>query len=161
MIFTKKQKSMLAVCDGASAPVSEIPDEAFALGLLGRGFAQDPENGTFRSPVDGKIENVAKTKHAYSIHTKDDLDILVHIGVDTVELNGDGFTPLVAEGQNVRAGDIIAKADIGIIRSRGFNPITAVLITNPDKIENVAYKFGQTVGGRDAVMMYETRKENK
>ena len=158
MIFTKKQKSMLAVCDGASAPVSEIPDEAFALGLLGKGFSQDPENGIFRSPVDGKIENVAKSKHAYSIHTRDDLDVLVHIGVDTVELNGEGFTPLVAEGQNVRAGDMIAKADIALIRSRGFNPITAILITNPDRIENVAYKFGPATAGRDAVMFYGTKK---
>ena len=152
---------MLAVCDGASAPVSEIPDEAFALGLLGKGFAQDPENGTFRSPVDGKIENVAKSKHAYSIHTRDDLDILVHIGVDTVELNGEGFEPLVSEGQSVRAGDIIAKADIELIRSRGFNPITAVLITNPDKIENIAYKFGETIGGKDSIMIYEIKKGNK
>ncbi len=158
MIFTKKQKSMLAVCDGACAPVSEIPDEAFALGLLGKGFAQDPENGTFRSPVDGRVENVSKTKHAYSIYTKDGLDVLVHIGVDTVELNGEGFTPVVAEGQNLKAGDIIAKVDINLIKERGFNPITAVLVTNPDKIENVAYKFGNAKAGTDPVMFYGTVK---
>ena len=158
MIFTRKQKQMLAVCDGASAPVSEIPDEAFAMGLLGKGFAQDPENGVFRSPVDGRIENVSKTKHAYSIHTKDNLDVLVHIGVDTVELNGEGFVARVAEGQNVLAGDIIANADISLIKERGFNPITAVLITNPEKIENIAYKFGKAIGGNDAVMLYAVKR---
>jgi glucose-specific phosphotransferase system IIA component len=158
MVFTRKQKSLLAVCDGACAPVSEIPDEAFALGLLGKGFAQDPENGIFRSPVDGRVENVSKTKHAYSIYTKDGLDILVHIGVDTVELNGDGFSPAVAEGQNLKAGDIIAKVDLDLIKERGFNPITAVLVTNPDKIMNVAYKFGNAKAGTDAVMYYGISK---
>lgn len=145
---------MLAVCDGMSGPVSEIPDEAFALGLLGKGFSQTPDNGIFKSPVDGKIENVSKTKHAYSIHTKSDLDILVHIGVDTVEMNGEGFEACVCEGQNVKAGDVIAKANIDLIREKGFNPITAVLITNPEKIKNVAYKFGVTHGGNDTVMYY-------
>ena len=157
MIFTKKQSVVRAACDGMSAPVSEIPDEAFALGLLGKGFAQDPETGVFRSPVDGKIENVSKTKHAYSIHTTDNLDVLVHIGVDTVELKGEGFEAMVAEGQNVKTGDIIAKVNLDLIRERGFNPITAVLITNPEKIENIAYKFGDTIAGRDQVMFYSLK----
>lgn len=159
MIFSKKQNYMVAVCNGVSAPVSEIPDEAFALGLLGKGYAQDPAENVFRSPVDGKIENISKTKHAYSIHTRDDLDVLVHIGVDTVEMNGDGFEPCVSEGQSVRAGEVIARADIGLIKERGFNPITAVLITNPEKIENIAYKFGTTSAGKDAVMYYSIVKK--
>lgn len=157
MIFSKKQSAMLAVCDGLSAPISEIPDEAFALGLLGKGFAQDPENDIFRSPVDGIVENIAKTKHAISIHTDDDLDVLVHIGVDTVEMNGDGFEVRVSEGDKVKAGQIIANAKIALIKEKGFNPITAVLITNPEKVKNIAYEFGKTTAGKDAVMYY-TRK---
>ena len=158
MIFSKKQGYMVAVCNGMSAPVSEIPDDAFALGLLGKGYAQDPESNEFRSPVDGRIESVSKTKHAYSIHSKDDLDVLVHIGVDTVEMNGEGFEPCVTEGQKIKAGEIIARADIGLIKERGFNPITAVLITNPERIENIAYKFGNTTAGKDAVMYYSIVK---
>ncbi len=154
MIFSKKQSSMLAVCDGISAPITEIPDEAFALGLLGKGFAQDPENNIFRSPVDGTIENIAKTKHAISIHTDNDLDVLVHIGVDTVEMKGEGFEVRVDQGDRVKAGQIIANANIELIKERGFNPITAVLITNPEKIENIAYKFGNATAGKDTVMLY-------
>ena len=157
MIFKKKQSSLCAVCDGMSVPISEIPDEAFSLGLLGKGFAQEPENNIFCSPVDGTIENVSKTKHAYSIHTENDLDILIHIGVDTVEMNGEGFEPQVKEGDKVKTGDIIAKADINLIKEKGFNPITAVLITNPDEITNVAYKFGRTEIGKNAVMFYSKK----
>ena len=158
MIFSKKQNQLLAVCDGVSLPIAEIPDEAFSMGLLGRGFAQDPESNIFRSPISGKIESVSKTKHAYSIHTKNDLDILVHIGVDTVELNGEGFEPMVSDGDTVKAGDPLCSADIELIKRRGFNPITAVLITNPEKIENIAYKFGATVAGRDCPMYYSVKK---
>lgn len=158
MIFSKKQDQLLAVCDGVSAPITEIPDEAFSMGLLGRGFAQDPEGNVFTSPVTGKIESVSKTKHAYTIHTKSDLDILVHIGVDTVELNGDGFEVMVSEGQSIRAGDTLCRADIELIRNRGFNPITAVLVTNPEKIENIAYKFGTTRAGKDCPMYYSVKK---
>lgn len=161
MIFSKKQASMLAVCDGVSAPISEIPDEAFALGLLGKGFAQDPENNIFRSPVDGRIENITKTRHAISIHTDNDLDVLVHIGVDTVEMNGEGFECRVSEGDKVKAGQIIANANIKLIKEKGFNPITAVLITNPEKIENIAYKFGNANAGKDVVMYYSIVKGKK
>ncbi len=157
MIFSKKQERLLAVCDGVSAPIAEIPDDAFAMGLLGRGFAQDPAGDIFTSPITGTVETVAKTKHAYTIHTKNDLDILIHIGVDTVELNGEGFEPMVKEGQRVKAGDTLCRADIELIRERGFNPITAVLITNPEKIENIAYKFGVTSAGKDTPMYYSTK----
>lgn len=157
MIFSKKQSAMLAVCDGISAPITEIPDEAFSLGLLGKGFAQDPSGGIFKSPVDGVVESIAKTKHAISIHSSNDLDVLVHIGVDTVEMNGEGFDIRVDEGDKVSAGQIIASADISLIKQRGFNPITAVLITNPEQIKNIAYKFGNTKAGKDTVMYY-TRK---
>ena len=157
MNFSKKQASLLAVCDGMSAPITEIPDEAFSLGLLGKGFAQDPKGCVFKSPVDGVVESVAKTKHAVSIHTGADLDVLVHIGVDTVEMNGEGFDIKVKEGDSVCAGQEIAVVDISLIKERGFNPITAVLITNPEKIKNIAYKFGSVTAGKDAVMYYSKK----
>lgn len=158
MIFSKKQSYMLAVCDGVISPISEIPDEAFSQGMLGKGYAQEPENGVFRSPVDGVVESIAETKHAYSIHTKNGLDILVHVGVDTVEMKGEGFEAQVSEGQTLTAGDIIARVDIELVKARGFSPITAVLVTNPEKIENIAYKFGNGTGGKDAAMYYSIKK---
>ena len=93
MIFKKKQV-LLAVTDGEAIPLSSVRDEAFASGMLGVGFAIEPSMGTVSSPVGGTVESVAETGHAYTIHTKDGLDILVHIGIDTVSLKGDGFLPM-------------------------------------------------------------------
>lgn len=158
MIFSKKQSYMLAVSDGITAPISEIPDEAFSRGLLGKGFAQIPDSNIFKSPVSGTVDSIAKTKHAYSITTDTGLDVLVHIGVDTVDMNGDGFEPQVSEGERVKAGDTLAIADISLIKARSLSPITAVLITNPEKIENIAYKYGLAKAGKDAAMYYSVKK---
>ena len=86
------------------------------------------------------------------------LDVLVHIGVDTVRLHGEGFEPLVRQGQSVRAGTPLARVDLELLRSRGLPAITAVLVTNPEKIEDTDYRFGSTAGGKDAVMRFRIRK---
>lgn len=158
MLFSKKQKALISVCNGTCIPIAEIPDEAFSQGMLGKGYGIIPEDTGFYSPADGKIESVAESKHAYSIATDDGLDILVHIGIDTVELKGAAFEPLVSEGQRVKAGDAIAKADIELIKQRGLSPISAVLVTDSEKIENIAYKFGNTAGGKDVAMYYSLKK---
>ncbi|MBQ8738991.1 MAG: PTS glucose transporter subunit IIA [Clostridia bacterium] len=157
-MLSKKQEQIFSVCNGVTAPISEIPDDAFALGLLGKGYAIYPDDGIIVSPVNGKIENIAKTKHAYSILTGSGLDILVHIGVDTVELNGEGFESCVCEGQSVKVGDTLAKIDIEKIHAGGYNSVTAVIVTNHEAIENIAYKFGNARAGKDAVMYYTIRK---
>lgn len=157
MIFSKKQKYLCAVCDGVSVPITEIPDEAFSQGMLGLGFGQEPQGEQFYSPVKGKIVGISDTRHAYSIQTEDGLDILIHIGVDTVELAGSGFEPCVKEGDEVNIGDPIARASITLIRERGYNPITAVLVTNSEKIKNIAYKFGEKKGGNDPVMYFDIK----
>ena len=158
MGLLKKQRCLYAVCDGRSTKLSEVPDEALGGGMLGQGFAVEPEDGRFCSPVDGRVESVAETGHAYTICTEDGLDVLVHIGVDTVRLHGEGFEPLVRQGQSVRAGTPLARVDLELLRSRGLPAITAVLVTNPEKIEDTDYRFGSTAGGKDAVMRFRIRK---
>ena len=150
------QTKILAVADGSAIPLTEVEDEAFASGMLGEGFAVKPTSGTIYSPVDGKIEGITETKHAYSIHSDDGLDVLVHIGVDTVKLGGMGFTPAVNEGDTVKAGDVIAMADLGAIRAAGYDTVTPVLISNNDKIpgEKMKMKYGQVRGGVSAVMSW-------
>ncbi|MGM9680207.1 MAG: PTS glucose transporter subunit IIA [Eubacteriales bacterium] len=156
MFFSKKPKKsgLTAVCDGRCQPISDIPDEAFASEMLGNGIAIEPSGKMFYSPVDGKIENVAATGHAYSISTDDGLDILVHIGVDTVTLGGEGFSPAVSAGQRVSAGDRLAEVDIDLIKTRGYSAITAVLVTTPERITDIEYKYGTTVGGKSTVMTF-------
>lgn len=159
MNLFQKNNVLLAVCSGNAQSLANVPDEAFSSEMLGKGFAIEPSDGIFYAPVDGKIASIAESLHAYTILSHDGHDILVHIGVDTVEMGGEGFTAMVKEGQTVKAGDPLAKVDPGAIRQRGFPAITSVLITDTDAIERIEYRFGMVSGGRDTVMSYRNRKK--
>ena len=148
-------KKLLAVADGQAVELGAVPDEAFSSGMLGNGFAVVPSAGTIYSPIDGKIQSITDTRHAYTIHSDDGLDILVHVGIDTVKLGGDGFISLVEPGDTVRAGDMIARADLKKIKSSGLSPITAVLIANHDDLTDYTFRLGQVRGGKSAVMTYK------
>ena len=159
MNLFQKSNSLQAVCNGNAQALSNVPDEAFASEMLGKGFAIEPSDGIFYSPVDGRIESIADALHAYTILSRDGHDILVHIGVDTVEMGGEGFEPLVKVGQEVQAGAPLARADTGLIRQKGFSAITSVLITDADTVERIKYRFGMVSGGSDTVMTYRNRKK--
>lgn len=149
-----KTECLLAACTGRAVPLSEVPDEVFAQGILGEGLAIEPSKGRFFAPVGGKIESIADSRHAFTLLSDVGTDVLVHIGVDTVSLSGEGFVSRVSPGERVRAGDLIAEADIDLIRARGLSAICSVVITEPDRIENIEYKLGACTGGKDAVMCY-------
>ncbi len=149
-----KTECLLATCTGKTVPLSAVPDEVFAQGLLGEGIAIEPAEGRFFAPVSGIIESVTDSRHAYTISSEGGADVLIHIGVDTVGLAGEGFVSHVSAGQAVRAGELIAEADIDLIRSRGLSAICSVVVTEPEKIENIEYKPGACVGGKNAVMCY-------
>jgi len=148
-------KKLLAVSDGTALPLSSVPDEAFSSGMLGDGFAIDPVAGNIYSPASGHIDSVTDTRHAYTIHSDDGLDILVHVGIDTVKLGGEGFISLVEPGDAVRAGDIIARVDLEHIKNRGLSAITPVLVANHDTLKHYDFKLGQVRGGKSAVMTYK------
>ena len=145
---------LIAAGTGKAMPLSEVPDEVFAQELLGKGIAIEPAEGRFFAPVGGEVTSVTDSRHAFTIMSDAGTDVLVHIGVDTVSLAGQGFVSHVSPGEKVRAGDLIAEADIDLIRSRGLSAICSVVITEPEKIENIEYKLGACTGGRDAVMCY-------
>ncbi len=157
MMLFKKKREMLAVGSGKSIPLSEIPDEAFAGGMLGQGFGIEPSDGLVLSPIDGKLQSIAASKHAYTLLTKDGLDILVHVGIDTVTLGGKGFLPLAKEGDTVRAGQPLVRADLDLIRAQGLSTTIAVLITETDGIEDFSFRHGTVVGGKDVVMSFRLR----
>ncbi len=157
MIFSKKQNCLLAVCTGKSVPLSEMADEAFSSGMLGVGYAMEPAEGSFYAPVSGIVESIPQSRHAYTIQSDTGLDILIHIGVDTVSMGGEGFEACVKEGQRVNAGELIAKADLARIRERGYPTTTAVLVTEPEKIEHIEFRFESAIGGKDAVMCFRMR----
>ena len=157
MLFKKKEACLYAVCDGESVPITEIPDDVFAKGILGIGYAVKPKNGIMVSPVDGIVEVIASAGHAYTVKASDGTEILVHIGVDTVSLGGIGFKPFVIEGQRVRIGDVLCHADVEYIDSKGIPVITAVLITEPECLEKIKYEYGKTVGGKTPVIYYRRK----
>lgn len=128
-----KQFSVTAPASGRSVSLDKVPDTMFSDRILGDGFAIIPENGKILSPVDGEVMTVADSLHAYTFRSDDGLNILVHIGIDTVSLRGKGFKPLVKKGDRVKAGDPVAEVDLSVLKKNGLNPIIPVLLCDaPD-----------------------------
>lgn len=150
----KKKECLLAPCTGKTVPLSAVPDEVFAGGLLGEGIGIEPTDGKFFAPVDGIITSITDTNHALTLMSANGTDLLLHIGVDTVRLAGEGFCLHVALGDRIEAGQPIADVDIALIRSRGLSAICSVVVTEPEKIENIEYHPGDCTGGKDAIMCY-------
>lgn len=121
---------LYAPVKGNIIPREQIPDETFAMGILGDGAGIEPEVGEVVAPCDGVISAVTDTKHAVGITGPDGVEILIHVGVDTVKMNGDGFQLFVKEGEAVRMGQKLVTFDISKIQKAGFSSTTAVLIAN-------------------------------
>ena len=124
---------------GKVIPREEIPDETFATGVLGDGVGIDPAEGVVYAPFDGEISNIFDTNHAVSLEGKG-MELLIHVGVDTVNMKGDGFKGFVKEGDQVKAGQKLIEFDIEKIKKAGYSPVTAVLLTNSDDIDG--YEVG-------------------
>jgi PTS system sucrose-specific IIC component len=122
---------------GTLVPQDQIPDATFASGVLGAGLGITPSKGIVVAPVDGTISTVAESKHAIGISTDSGLELLIHVGVDTVQMNGDGFTPAVAEGDTVKAGDLLLNFDIDKIHKAGYADTVVFLLTNSDDFNDV------------------------
>lgn len=135
--FMKKKESfLLSPADGEIVDITAVGDEVFSKKMLGDGFAVKPVSGGIFSPADGTVTEISDTKHAYCITCDDGLEVLVHIGLDTVELGGEGFVPLTEKGARVKAGAPLAQADIGLIEKRGYAPTVVVVVTNSGELKS-------------------------
>lgn len=150
----KETHTLYAVADGKLLPLSAVPDEAFASGLLGDGYAIEPTSDIICSPVCGTVANVASAGHAFVIAAEDGMDILVHIGVDTVELDGNPFSDAVAVGSRVAVGDKLTRVDLAAIRAAGYSTITPVLITNVDAATVRSHAQGTATCGITPAVTY-------
>ncbi len=150
-----KDKGILAPQNGKAIPLKEVPDEVFSQKMLGDGIAIIPEDGKVVSPVDGTIAQITDTLHAYGIKSDDGLDILIHCGIDTVSMNGEGFDVKVKEGQKVKVGDLIANVNIKLIKERGFSLHTPLIITNFDEIKDFEPVIGDVKSGETVVIKYK------
>ena len=123
---------LYAPIQGNVIPREDIPDETFASGVLGDGVGIEPELGEVTAPFDGEISSLTDTRHAIGITGPGGMEVLIHVGVDTVKMNGDGFTLFVKEGDKVKAGQKLMTFDIEKIREAGYSTTSAVLLTNSD-----------------------------
>lgn len=140
-----EEKALFAPVKGLVIPREEIPDSTFASGVLGDGIGIEPEVGEVVAPFDGEISSVTETRHAIGITGPDDMEVLIHVGVDTVKMNGDGFELHVSEGDKVKAGQKLITFDISKIKAAGYPATTAVLLTNSEDYPDFKIlKTGQT-----------------
>lgn len=152
----KKSFELVAPVSGPVIPLSEVPDEVFAQKLAGDGVAIDASSDIIVAPCDATLSLIFKTNHAFALTTDNGLELLVHIGIDTVGLNGEGFERLAEEGTKVTAGTPIIKIDREFIKSKGLSLVTPVLITNPDSCKEITGLTGKTVvAGQDTVVKYK------
>ena len=153
--FLKKEKYLFSIADGSITNLNAVPDEVFSKKILGDGFAVIPSSGEFFSPANGTVTDVSDTLHAYCITSDDGLEILVHIGLDTVELKGKGFTPKVKKGQTVACGDLLAKADLAAIEKSGHSTISMVVITNTHDLKEMNVLENTSVSHGEKALSYK------
>ena len=152
MTTTTRSAVVTAPFSGKLVPLSEVPDETFASGILGEGIAIEPSDGLFCSPVDGTVETIAETKHAIGFAADNDLEILVHVGLETVSLKGEGFEIFVKEGDKVKAGQPVAKVDLDLIRSRSLKTITSIVLTGGADDMELHCAEGTAAAGKTPVL---------
>lgn len=133
----KKESIVYSPVKGQVIPLSEVEDEAFSSGVLGKGTAIIPEEGVIYAPDDGEISAFFPTGHAIGIKTTDGLEILIHVGMDTVQLEGKGFTPLASVGDKVKKGQKLLEFDKDLIKAEGYSTVTPVLISNFDQFDEI------------------------
>lgn len=148
-------EEVYSVADGQVVALEQVKDPVFAQKMMGDGFAVEPANGNIVSPVSGTVSSIFPTKHALGIVTEAGLEVLVHIGLDTVSLEGKPFTVHVAEGQKVGAGDLLVTADLDAIRAAGRETSTVVVFTNGDAIKSVKLEQTGSLAAKTAVAEVE------
>lgn len=148
-------EEVYSVADGQVVALEQVEDPVFAQKMMGDGFAVEPANGNIVSPVTGTVSSIFPTKHALGLVTDSGLEVLVHIGLDTVSLEGKPFTVHVSEGQKVAAGDLLVTADLDAIREAGRKTSTVVVFTNGDVLKSVKLEQTGSLAAKTAVAKVE------
>ncbi|MGP4106036.1 PTS sugar transporter subunit IIA [Virgibacillus sp. L01] len=156
-IFGKKEEqhsvTLHATVSGGTVLLEDVPDPVFSQKMMGNGIAIFPQTSTVISPVDGKIMQLFPTNHAVGIQAVNGAEILIHIGLETVSLNGEGFTPHIQEGDHVKQGDKLISFDKTVIEEKAKSTIIPVVITNTDSMREINYtKQSKVTAGEDEIL---------
>ncbi|RLQ95190.1 PTS sugar transporter subunit IIA [Falsibacillus albus] len=157
-LFGKKEEvpknlSISSPMTGRVLTLEDVPDPVFSQKMMGDGIAIEPVEGKVVAPFDGNIVQVFPTKHAIGIKSPNGVEVLIHIGLETVSMNGEGFETFVSEGDKVKAGDLLVEFSIPLIEEKAESIISPIIITNGDEMDN--YKLmgnDQVTAGHDTVM---------
>ena len=151
---TKSPETLSSHMNGNIVPLENVSDEVFRDRILGDGVAIEPREGKLFSPCDGKVESVFETKHAVNIVSDNGCEVLLHIGIDTVKLNGKYFAAKVEDGQSVKKGDLLISFDMEGIKKAGFKLTTPMIVCNSDDYTNISVeKAGRTTAGNDIIKL--------
>ena len=144
---------LVAPLTGRLVPLGEVPDPVFAGGMVGDGVAIDPEEGRLVAPCRARVAIIAEGGHGFGLATDSGLEILLHVGIDTVELKGQGFAVLVSPGDEVESGQPLAGFDLGLIRAAGKLTVSPVVIANREHVEKLEFHAsGLVEAGKDPIM---------
>ena len=146
-----KNVTVHAPITGKYIALAELPDEVFSQGFLGQGCGVEPEDNHVYSPIDGEIVQIAETKHAVGIQSPEGAEVLIHVGMDTVNMQGYGFDVKVKLGDKVRAGDMLMTFDAEKIKAAGYPITTAIVITNSDEFTEIAFDTGKSYSKADEI----------
>lgn len=152
--FLKKNKEIMigATAKGKAVPIQEVSDPTFAEEMLGKGVAIQPTDGKYYAPADGEVSLLFDTLHAVSVTTESGVEILIHIGLDTVALKGEHFTAHVKTGDKVKQGDLLITADLDALKAAGYDVITPMVICNTTDFTSVEAITGADVNPGDDVI---------
>lgn len=147
-----REVEIYAPLSGEIVNIEDVPDVVFSEKIVGDGIAIRPNGDMIVAPVNGTIGKIFETNHAFSIESDEGIELFVHFGIDTVELKGEGFIRLAAEGQKVKVGDPIIQFDLALLEAKAKSVLTPVVISNMDEITNLQKQTGEVVKGDSVVL---------
>ena len=155
-ISKKEKNELLAVVNGTILKLTEVNDEVFSTGMMGPGIAIQPSDGNYVAPADGEIIVIPESKHAIGMKLSGGIEVLIHIGLDTVMLKGQGFKPLVQVGQKVKKGDPIMKVDLDFFLEKKIDIVTPVIVLNSDDFElSILDEPRSSIVGETQLILYQ------
>lgn len=151
-LFGKNTDDFYAPMAGKAVPITEVPDPTFAEGMLGNGIAIEPADGKVYAPCNATVDMMFTTGHAVSLVAENGAEILIHVGLETVTLEGRPFTVKVADGDRVKKGQILMEVDLEAVKAAGLNTITPMLVCNSDDYEGFKAYSGMDATNDDVVI---------